>query len=70
MFSLPPTLACREEALTSDVQLSIDPQAPCELLWTLIPAEASQGLSHFRNNRGRDFAFVINKTGVTPYLLI
>ncbi len=66
MFRLPPTLACRKEALTSDVQLPNDPQVPCELRWTLIPAEASQGLSHFRNNRGRDFAFVINNTGIEP----
>ena len=52
------------------MRLPIDPQTPCGHLWTLILTEVSQGLSHFRNNRGRDFAFVMNITGVTPYRLI
>lgn len=48
------------------VQLPINPQRPCESHRIPIPAEASRELSHFRNHRGRDFAFVVNNTGIEP----
>ena len=49
------------------VQLSINPQTPCEHRWTLIPTEVSQGLSRFRYFSGRDYAFSLeNNEGIEP----
>ena len=51
------------------VQLPINPQRPCEPRRIPILTEVSRKLSHFRNHRGCDFAFMLNNAGLEPAII-
>lgn len=68
LLDVPPTVdpAGPRRGANLTVRFSVNPRESCGLLSDPDFSEANQGLSHFHDLRGRDFAFMVNNTGIEP----